>query len=63
MVVNDVFSIGADIAINDFSSLPLDQFFDSDILNALSQINDSLIVIIVLVGAIFGAHIIRSLRK
>ncbi len=59
MNVNDVLTLGAEIASDVSSSAPLDPFITS----SLNQINDSLIVLIVFIGAILGAFIIRSLRR
>ena len=59
MNVNEIFSNGVEIASDGFSFEQL----DPSITNSLNQINDSLIVIIVFIGAILGALIIRSLRR
>lgn len=59
MNVNEIFSTGVEIATDTF---PFDQV-QHDIVNSINQTNDSLIVIIVFIGAILGALIIRSLRR
>lgn len=58
MNVNDVFYLGTEIAEDGFS---FEQLYP--ITNSLNQINDSLIVILVFIGSILGALIIRSLRR